>query len=131
MCVPVENVTVAVFLPILCRYQLQFGRAKGPPGTFPIMKAWTSDATLSSGHVSGSLGSRLEIGVVGSEVVRLPDVQQSTQWLPVSVVAINGMSDVVSNLLIRVRVDTEYCCYSCPCPCPYHRANFAPGDPVQ
>jgi hypothetical protein len=60
-CVPVENVTAVVFLLILYRYQLQFGGAKGPPSTFPQMKAWTSDGTLSSCHVSGSLGSRLEV----------------------------------------------------------------------
>jgi hypothetical protein len=69
-CVPVEKVTVAVFFLILYRYQLQFGGATGPPSTFPLMKAWTSDGALSSGHASGSLCSRLEIGVVGSEVGR-------------------------------------------------------------
>jgi hypothetical protein len=58
--VPVENVTAVVFLLILYRYQLHFGGAEGPPSTFPLMKAWTSDGALSSGHVSGSLGSRLE-----------------------------------------------------------------------
>jgi hypothetical protein len=73
-CVPVENVTAVVFL-ILYGYQLQFGCAKGPPGAFPLMKAWTSDGTLSSGLVSGSLGIRLEIGVVGSAVGRLPHVR--------------------------------------------------------
>jgi hypothetical protein len=50
------------------------------------MGAWTSDGTLSSGHVSGSLCDRPEMGVVGSAVGRLPDVQQSAQWLPVTVV---------------------------------------------
>jgi hypothetical protein len=80
-CVPVENVTAVVFFLILYRYQLQFGGAKGPPGTFPLMKAWTSDGTLSSGQVSGSLDSRLEIRFVGSAVGRLPDVQQPTKWL--------------------------------------------------
>jgi hypothetical protein len=101
-CVPVENVTAVVFLLILYRYQLQFGGAKGPPSTFPLMKVWTSDGTLSSGHVSGSLGSRLEIGFVGSDVGRLPDVQQSTQWPPVSVVARSGLLGVLSTLLVCV-----------------------------
>jgi hypothetical protein len=58
-CVPVENVTAVVFLLILYRYQLQFGGAKGPPSTFPLMKAWTSDATLSSGHVCSDVSQVL------------------------------------------------------------------------
>jgi hypothetical protein len=44
-CVPVENVTAVVFLLILYRYQLQFGGAEGPPSTFPLMKAWTLEAS--------------------------------------------------------------------------------------
>jgi hypothetical protein len=79
-----------------------YGGARGPPGTCHLMGAWTSDGTLSSGHVSGNLWNRLEIGVVGSAVGRLPDVQQSTQWLPAPVVARNGISDVVSTRLIGV-----------------------------
>jgi hypothetical protein len=50
--VSVENVTAVVFL-LLYGYQLQFGGAKVPPGNFPLMKAWTSDGTLYSGHISG------------------------------------------------------------------------------
>jgi hypothetical protein len=79
-----------------------YGGARGPPGTCQLMGAWTSDGTLSSGHVSGILCNRLEIVVVGSAVGRLPDVQQSTQWLPAFVVARNGISDVVSTLLLCV-----------------------------
>jgi hypothetical protein len=45
-----------------------YGSARVHPGTCQLMGAWTSGGTLSSGHVSGSLCNRLEIGVVGSAI---------------------------------------------------------------
>jgi hypothetical protein len=68
-----------LYVVIRCSY----GGDRGHPGTCQLMGAGTSDGILSSGHISGSLCNRLEIRVVVSAVGRLPDVQLSTQWLPV------------------------------------------------
>jgi hypothetical protein len=57
---------------------------------------------FTAGTFQESLCNRLEVGVVGSAVGRLPDVQQSTQWLPVSVVARSGVLGVLSTLLVCV-----------------------------